>query len=216
MCPLTAAVSQISRMSVSSAKMVAEAEVGLGQRNEQRQRLARIRLLNDELDRLRIAAFERTRSIDTKTSFVVVAAGVLASATFDNLVTGATSFVGLLPFGLTVATVWAAAVALWPTAIKQPTGQALVKRWVDACETPEQLEDYLLEMKAHEIQLRNENNERRSGALKSGFRLLIAALVTAFLVAGLNMALVGGNNGKTDPTQIQTPTPTPTAGAPGR
>ena len=58
--------------------------MGRKERLASRERLQRIRLLSSELDTLRNAAIERTRSIDTKSSFVVVAAGVLAGATFTG------------------------------------------------------------------------------------------------------------------------------------
>lgn len=55
-------------------------------------REARIRLLSEELDRLRASAVERSRSIDTKASFVVVAAGVLATGAFASLLSAKRGF----------------------------------------------------------------------------------------------------------------------------
>ena len=86
--------------------------MGRKERLASRERLQRIRLLSSELDTLRNAAIERTRSIDTKSSFVVVAAGVLAGATFTGLVDARSWYLGLVPFALTVATIIAAAVGL--------------------------------------------------------------------------------------------------------
>ncbi|WP_130506053.1 hypothetical protein [Microterricola gilva] len=124
----------------------------------------------------------------------MVAAGVLGSATFSTLIDPTTWNLGLIPFALTLATVVAATVSLWPVAIPQPTGRALVDTWVDSVRGAEELEDYLLEMKAVEIEFRDVSNQRRARATKAGFVLLIAALSTALIVAALTAMIEGGNN----------------------
>lgn len=159
---------------------------------------------------MRGSAWERSRSIDTKASFVVVSAGVVAAATSSGLIRAETWFLGTIPLGLTLATIIVAASALWPVAIKQPTGQALVDRWLDTCESPEALETYLLRMKASEIRLRNEANQRRGKYTKWAFRLLIAAVATTLVVAILNAAFTEG--AVNDDTEGTVPTQPPIGG----
>lgn len=179
--------------------------MGRKERLASRERLQRIRLLSSELDTLRNAAIERTRSIDTKSSFVVVAAGVLAGATFTGLVDARSWYLGLVPFALTVATIIAAAVSLWPSTIDSPSGRFLVTRWVNASERMEAMEDYILEVKVREIEKRNSKNEKRAKATKSAFVLLVSGVVTALLVAGINASVLRGDptNGQTNP--VHTP-----------
>jgi hypothetical protein len=165
---------------------------------------ARIRLLNAELDSIRQSAVERTRSIDSKSSFAVVAAGVLAGATFTGLVTADTYFIGLIPFALTVASVIAAIIALWPTRVWAPSGRLVVTEWVDKHGlTPEVLADNLLEVKAREVEKRDEYNERRSKATKAGLVLLGLSLIASLIVVGVNTAV---NEGVIDVGR-NTPTP---------
>ena len=70
-----------------------------------KQRLARLRLLSAELESLRVAALERTKTNDTKASFLVVAAGFLAAVTGAELLSAETHFLGFVPLSLTLATV---------------------------------------------------------------------------------------------------------------
>ena len=166
-------------------------------------RVDRIRVLNAELDAIRQAAAERTRSIDSKSSFAVVAAGVLAGATFGGLVDARSCYVGLVPFAFTVASVIAAVRALWPTSVWSPVGRAVVSRWVDDPISGEVLEDSILEVKTREVEARDAYNQRRAKATRWSFVLLIVSLVTALIVVGINAAVgegvpdVGGTGGAT-------------------
>jgi len=156
--------------------------------------MARIRLLSVELDATRLAASERKRSIDTKSSFIVVAAGVLASATFTGLVTSRAWYLGFIPFVLTLASIVAAVVALWPLPTWAPSGRLLVDEWVENCKGPEALEDYLLEVKAEENRHRDNRNQKQGTATKVGFVLLILSLSASLAVAGLNAVTPKGQN----------------------
>lgn len=173
-------------------------------------RVARIRVLSVELDAIRQAAVERTRSIDSKSSFAVVAAGVLAGATFTGLVDARSWFLGLIPFALTVASVIAAVRALWPTSVWSPVGREVVKRWVDDPISGETLEDSILEVKTREVEAKDAYNQRRARATRVSFVLLIISLITALIVVGMNAALAeavpsGGSTGEATPTPSGTP-----------
>lgn len=150
----------------------------------------RVRLLSAELDASRHAAVERTRSTDTKASFLVVAAGFLAGVTGSELVRAETWFVGIIPLVLTLATVIVSAVVLWPRRLSVPSGPEMVKAWVDADITPEELEDNILEVKSKEVDKRNDQNERKAKLTSWGFVLLIAAMLSALVVVVVG-AVVG-------------------------
>jgi len=170
------------------------------------QRLARIRLLSSELDNIRLSSLERTRSIDTKASFVVVAAGVIAAAAFDSLNNSDIGLFAIFPVALTVATVVVAAVALWPAKLESASGRDVVNEWVDAAMTPDDLEDSLLEVKVVEIEFRDARNESKGLATKWAFGLLVSSLVTALITAGIGAAISNGD--PTDGETINTPSPT--------
>lgn len=153
-------------------------------------KLGRIRLLSAELDESRRAAVERTRTTDTKASFLVVAAGFLAGVTGSELVRAETWFVGVVPLALTIATVVVAAVVLWPRRLRVPSGPDMVKMWVDADMTPDDLEDHILEVKSKEVSNRNDQNERKAKMTSWGFVLLIAAMLSALVVVIIG-AVVG-------------------------
>ncbi|MCM3614598.1 hypothetical protein M3672_09130 [Microbacterium enclense] len=150
------------------------------------ERAARIRLLNTDLEVLRSTAIERTRQTETKASFIVVAAGVLASAAGIELIKTETWLAGLVPFTLTIATVVVAAVALWPRLLNVPSARKITNRWVDSDKSLDDLDDYLLETKVVEIELRDKQNETRATWTKGGFVLLLISLFTALLVATAN------------------------------
>lgn len=143
-------------------------------------RPARIRLLNAELDESRHSAVERTRTTDTKASFLVVAAGLLGGAASLELVNADTRFFGLFPLGFTLATVVAAAAALWPRALKVPSAPHIVDCYVDADITADELEDHLLEVKKREVENRNAQNETKAELTSWGFVFLIVSMATAF------------------------------------
>lgn len=150
------------------------------------ERAARIRLLNKDLEVLRASAVERTRQAETKASFIVVAAGVLASAAGIDLIKAETWFIGLVPFGLTVVTVTVATVALWPRQLGVSSARSIVDRWVDSDKSEADLDDYLLEVKATEISLRDDQNELRAKWTKRGFSYLLLSLAAALIVATVN------------------------------
>lgn len=169
-------------------------------------RSSRVRLLNVELDSIRQAANERTRSLDSKASFAVVAAGVLAGTTLTGLVNADTYYIGLVPFSLTVGAVIAATFALWPTKMWAPSGRLMVTEWVDKeAMTPEDLEDHLLEVKAREVEKRDEYNERRSTSVKVSLVLLGASLIASLAVVGINEGATSAKREAPTPSTAATP-----------
>ena len=149
----------------------------------------RVRLLSAELDIIRVASIERTRALTTKASFVVVAAGLVASATGIGLVNRDTYFIGLVPFVLTILTVLAATVALWPRQFTVGSASNLVSEWLDSEFTEDQIDEALVTVKMREAVSRDEQNERASAWTKAAFVLLLLSLVTALAVATFDALL---------------------------
>ena len=179
-------------------------------RRSAQERAKRIRILNAELDVLRAASSERSRTIDTKASFIVVVAGVLASVTGLSLVSTDTWLVGLLPFGLTVAAVAVATAALWPRKIDLPSAREVVDAWVDADMPADELEDNVLEVKAQEVTNRDAQNEKRAKLTNWGFSLVLAGLVATLVVVTLNaLSPTWSNHDEADPTQTPISTQAP-------
>lgn len=179
-------------------------------RRSAQERTKRIRILNAELDVLRGASAERSRTIDTKASFVVVVAGVLASVTGLSLVTTDTWLVGLVPFALTVAAVAVATAALWPRKIDLPSAREVVDAWVDADMPADELEDNVLEVKAQEVTNRDAQNEDRAKLTNWGFGLVLAGLVTTLVVVTLNaVSPTWSDHDEAEPTQAPVSTQAP-------
>lgn len=179
-------------------------------RRSAEERTKRIRILNAELDVIRNASYERSRTIDTKASFIVVAAGVLASVTGLSLVARETWFIGLVPFALTVAAVAVATVALWPRKIGLPSARQVVDAWVDAEMPADELEDNVLEVKAQEVTNRDAQNEKRAKLTNWGFSLLLAGLASTLVVVTLNaISPTWSQNDQAEPAQTPVSTHAP-------
>lgn len=155
-------------------------------RRRRRVREKRIQLLSAELDVQRAVSIERSRSIESKASHVVVVAGVLVSVAGPSLVSADTCYVGIVPLVLTVVAVIESTFALWPRGISVPSAREMVDRWADAQMSSAELEDFILEVKAKEIVNRDELNEKRAKKAKCGMRFIVLALIITILVAILN------------------------------
>lgn len=172
------------------------------------ERSKRIRILDAEVEVLRNAAFERSRIIDAKASSIVVVAGVLASVTGLSLVDEGTWFLGLVPFGLTIAAVAVAIVALWPRKLDLPSARQVVDTWVNAEMPASELEDNVLEVKTLETTNRDALNEKRSSLINWGFSLVLAGLVFTLLVVILNtLSPTWSNHDEAERAQTTVSTP---------
>lgn len=144
---------------------------------------ARVRLLNEELSQLRGAAVERTRTTDTKASFLVVAAGFLAGVAGSELVdSDAVHRAGAaLAHSCDCRRVGNGPVA---ACAERSSARHVVDTYVNANMSPETLEDHLLEIRTKEVEKRNAQNESKAGLTKWGFGfiLLIAAMASSLAV----------------------------------
>lgn len=166
--------------------------------------MKRIRILNTELDVRRVASFDRTKTIETKATFVVAVAALLASVTGLSLVTLDTFLVGLIPLTLMVAAVASAMMALWPRKLDVPSARSLVDTQVESPKTADELDDFILEVKAKEITERDEQTEERAKHAERGFRFVFAGLVCTMFVVALNaLSPIWSSNDETHPA----PTP---------
>jgi len=179
-------------------------------RRSVQERAKRIRILNAELDVRRVASSDRTKTIEAKATFVVAVAALLASVTGLSLVTLDTFLVGLIPLGLMVAAVASAMMALWPRKLDAPSARSLVDTQVESAGTADELDDFILEVKAQEIAKREEQTEERAKHTARGFRFVFAGLVCTLFVVTLNaLSPIWSSNDETDavPTPVITQAP---------
>jgi len=155
-------------------------------RRSAEERAERIRILNAELDVRRVASSDRTKTIETKATFVVAVAALLASVTGLSLVTLDTYLVGLIPLGLMIAAVASAMMALWPRKLDVPSARSLVDTQVESPKTADELDDFILEVKAKEITKRDDQTEERAKHTTRGFKFVFAGLVCTLFVVALN------------------------------
>jgi hypothetical protein len=148
-----------------------------------------VALLNAELDIQRVTADERARSIQTKASFLVVAAGFLAGSVFGNPPPNVFWWVSILPLVLALGSVVMSAVALWPAGRGVADPVALRSIWIDSTKSAYELEIYLLKLKTDVYTAAQNRNDEQVKALKRGFILLIVAIAAAILVSILGFTL---------------------------
>jgi len=143
-------------------------------------------MLNAELDVRRVASSDRTRTIETKATFVVAIAALLASVTGLSLVSLDTFLIGLIPLALMIAAVASAMMALWPRKLDVPSARSLVDTQVESTKTADELDDFILEVKAKEITKRDDQTEERAKHTARGFKFVFAGLVCTLFVVALN------------------------------
>ncbi|CAL4859996.1 hypothetical protein MMM2322_01670 [Microbacterium sp. MM2322] len=167
----------------------------------------RVSLLSAELDNTRDAALERTRLLNTKASFVVVAAGVIGSASSVGVLQSDSSLIWLLPFGLTFLTVLASTITLWPRSLTVAGGREMVETWRVSELTGEELEDHLLEVKAREVESRDAQYKVGARWTRVAFVLLLASLISVVVVASVEAFPAADSSGDVAPTSIISPLP---------
>lgn len=146
------------------------------------ERRLRIALLNEESNIQRDVAAERARSVQTKASFLVVIAGLLASTAFDTSEDSSLWWLSTIPLSLALGTVVAAVVALWPAPAGAIDPAAVRATWVDNAKGSYELEIYLLKLKVIAYTEMQNRTNKRVTALKVGFILLSVAIASALVV----------------------------------
>jgi hypothetical protein len=153
-----------------------------GRPPERSERRKRVALLNDELDIQREVAAERARSVQTKASFLVVIAGLLAGAAFDTPWGTASWALSAVPLVMALGAVVAAVVALWPAPAGAIDPVAVRAKWIDNTQGSYELEIYLLKLKTTAYSDMQDRTNKRVIALKVGFILLSVAIAAALVV----------------------------------
>jgi hypothetical protein len=160
-------------------------------------RRKRVALLSTELDVQRVAAQDRANSVQTKASFLVVAAGLFSASTGATAAAvpktwasvEAAHYVPVLPILFALVTVVFCAMSLWPTAQSVVIPGKLKDEWIDSTKSDYALEVFLLQVKVDAWNDLQRVNGTRVTYLKWGFGFLVAA-VAATLVNVLIHALV--------------------------
>jgi hypothetical protein len=148
----------------------------------QSERRKRVALLNSEADVQREVAAERARSVQTKASFLVVIAGLLAGASFDTPWGSQHWWLLAVPLALALSTVVAAVVALWPAPAGAVDPEAIRSIWVDNTKDSYDLEIYLLTIKTFAYTEMQNRTNKRVAALKIGFILLSVAIAAELVI----------------------------------
>lgn len=149
-----------------------------------RARAARVRLINEELDRLVTDAAERTASVTNKASFLAVSAGVLVAASTVQLWAKAPTF-GVVALALACIALFCAAVAVRPGKRMGIEARRLVDRYADSGMNALQVETQLIEDKANVLTHREADLRNRAVWVWAGFAALAfaaAALTVVFAV----------------------------------
>lgn len=162
----------------------------------------RVRLLSAELDNIRAASLERTKLLNTKASFVVVAAGLIGSASSTGVRESESALLWLIPFGLTFLTVLTCTITLWPKKLRVAGAEGLVGELKVSESSRDEAEDFLLRIKVEEVKSRDEQYKVGSRWVKIAFVLLLLSLVSVVAVATTD-ALVTSSS----PSQAPAPTP---------
>jgi len=154
-----------------------------------RAQFARVRLLNEELDKLTADAAERTASVTNKASFLAVSAGVLVAASTVQLWENLPGF-GVTALALSCIALACAAVAVRPGKRMGILARRLVDRFADSAMTALQIESQIIEDKANVLLLREEDLRARATWVWIGFAAL--TLAAAALTVVFAAEVLGG------------------------
>ena len=160
--------------------------------DSRRQKALRTRLLNDEVDRLRDDSTERARSVDSKSTFLAVASGIVITASTSHA-WSSDWILGSLPLGLSSLALIAATFALLPGRRQDLTPRVLHERWDDTERNIADVEAAILRLKVSASSAREENIRRRAMIASLGFALLAASSVALVVVFSIDSTLKGAN-----------------------
>ncbi|WP_164878258.1 hypothetical protein [Microbacterium enclense] len=161
----------------------------------------RVRLLSTELDNIRAASLERTKLLNTKASFVVVAAGLIGSTSSAGVRDSGSALLWLIPFGLTFLTVLTCTITLWPKKLRVAGAEGLVGELKVSETSRDEAEDFILQIKVEEVKSRDEQYRVGARWVKIAFVLLLLSLVAVVAVATTD-ALVTSSSHSYAPSQI--------------
>jgi hypothetical protein len=181
------AASSTTSSSKSAAANSALSQVKLVRRAQKK--FDRVRLINEELDRLTIDVGERTLSVTNKASFLAVAAGVLIAATTSQLWTRFQWF-GAAGLVLACLGLLCAAVALRPARRYGILAQRLTDSYIDSTKLAQDIEAILVRTKSDAITRREGDLVARARWVWAGFGALVLSAISLSIV--FSAQLLGG------------------------
>lgn len=155
---------------------------------EHRAWFARVRLLNEELDRLTTDAAERTASVTQKASFLAVSAGVLVAASTVQLWSN-TPWFGVIALGLACLALACAAVAVRPGQRLGLSARRIVDRYLDSTLSAADVEAQLVHDKAAAITSREGDLRARATWVWLGFAALALAAASLTIVFAIEVGV---------------------------
>jgi len=155
-------------------------------RRAARVRAARVSLLAKELDVQGARSVERTGTIETKAAYLLTAAAIVVAASISLLGSGIGAFFALCALAVTTGAIISATRAIRLLNLDVPSAGQLVDTYVDSDLSAADLEDYLLEVRRHEIENRDELNRERTHSLKVAFKYLSTSVALLLLAAILS------------------------------
>jgi hypothetical protein len=173
------------RKRLSVANSIAVAELEKAEKARRRRQLSlRIQLIHDETDRMRAEAADRQRSVDSKASFLAVAAGVvIAAAAASDW--NQPWLIAILPMSFSALGLAFAAIALRPGTRDDITPQILYDRWADSEHSVGAVELDVLKKKIRAFTAREKVIRSRARATSVGFLFLLAGVISLAVVFAL-------------------------------
>lgn len=167
---------------VTSAAENAMAEAATAQKiQSNKQRVLRVELLNEETDRLLAASQSRAESVDSKSSFLAVAAGIIIAAAVAQK-WSTPGVLALLPLLFAVIGLALSAIALRPGKRKDLTPRNITQLWLDSEHTVATAQLEILKAKVTAFDIRERDLQGRAQISTLGFVALLLAAVALVTV----------------------------------
>lgn len=136
----------------------------------------RLELLTAEVDRLALSSTERSGKVDSKLSFLAVAAGIVIAG--HTSIAWNLFWVASVPsMGLALASLVIAAIGLRPQKKFDLTADGLVALWLDSEETTTAIERSILKEKARLAALHEASLRSRGRLAMAGFWCLVLSAI---------------------------------------
>jgi len=146
-----------------------------------RRKFDRVRLLNEEVDRLTVDVEQRAASVSNKASFLAVAAGVIIAAAVAQLWT-VLPWIGVLALGFSCLGLLCATVALRPGRRIGLVAQRLADAYLDSELSASEIELLLVRRKADVISARESDLVARAQWVASGLSALLVSVAALTIV----------------------------------
>ena len=153
---------------------------------DRKRQFGRIRLLNEEMDRLTTDVEQRVASVLNKASFLAIAAGVIIAATVAQVWTKV-PWIGVLALSLAGVALLCATVALRPGRRVGIVAQRLADNYLDSSVTAAALEQRLVRQKASAISSRESDLVARARWVQAGAAALVGSVAALLIVFSVQL-----------------------------